>query len=180
MQGDPATLQSRLHVRDIELAIGRVPDTVAAEAFETKVLFQEPVFVTSRQNNKLTRRRKVSLAEIAGEAWSLPPPGAIGHSALKAAFDAAGLNMPRSTVVTFSLQMHCALMATGGYLGLLPGSMLHFNAKRLGLAVVPVDVRLRPGPAGIFRLRNRTISPVADIFMRSAQDVAQVLKLGMR
>lgn len=175
-QADPDTLQAGLQSRDIELAVGRVPARLPDEGFSVEILFQEPVFIATAQSNKWTRRRKVRLADLTDEAWSLPPPGAIAHSALTAAFQAAKLRMPRATVVTYSLQLHYALVATGRYLGLVPGSMLHFNAKRLGLAVVPVDVPLRPGPAGIVILKNRTLSPIAQLFVQTAREVAAPLK----
>lgn len=174
-QGDPATLQEReLRPRNVELAIGRIPEPLA-EGINAEVLFQEPVFVATAQSSKLVRRRKVGLAELMDELWSLPPPGSVGHSTMTAAFRAAGLDVPRSTVVTFSLQFHYALLATGRYLGLVPGSMLHFNAKRLGLAVVPVEATLRPGPAGIVTLKNRTLSPIAQLFIETARELAKPL-----
>jgi len=175
-QGDPATLQeSELRPRNIELAVGRIPEPFPAEDINAEVLFQEQVFVATARSSKWVRRRKVALTELMDEAWSLPPPGSVGHSIMTTAFRAAGLEMPRSTVITYSLQFHYALMATGRYLGLIPGSMLHFNAKRLGLAVVPVEAALRPGPAGIVTLKNRTLSPIAQLFIETAREIAKPL-----
>ena len=101
---------------------------------------------------------------------------AIATSTLAAAFQSVSLPMPRNSVVTYSLQLHYALMATGVYLGAIPGSMLHFNAKRPDLAVVPIDVPLRPGPAGIVTLKNRTLNPVAQIFIKLARELSIPLK----
>ncbi len=150
----------------------RLPD----KGFNVEILFKEPVFIAAAKSNKLTRRRKVKLAELVDEIWALPPPGAIAHSTLTAAFQAAGIPVPRATVVTYSLQLHYALMATGRYLGAIPGSMLHFNAKRPDLAVVPVDIPLRPGPAGIVTLKDRTLNPVAQLFIQTARELSVPLQ----
>jgi DNA-binding transcriptional LysR family regulator len=175
-QADPATLQARgLQSREIELAIGRIPGGISENEFSVEVLFQEPVFIASGRTNPLTRRRKVALPELMDKFWSVPPQGAIAHSALAEACEAAMLPMPRLTVLTYSLQFHYALMATGRYLGLVPGSMLHF-AKRHGLAVVPVEARLQPGPAGIVTLKNRMLSPVAQLFIDTARQLAAPLR----
>jgi DNA-binding transcriptional LysR family regulator len=176
-QADPATQMHHLQSRDIELAMGRVQEPVPEEDFNVEILFQEPVFVATAESNKLTRRRKVKLADLMNELWSLPPPGAIAHSVLKSAFQAAKLSIPRSTVVTYSLQLHYALMATGRYLGVIPGSMLHFSGKRYGLAVVPVDLSLRRGPAGIVTLKGRTLSPIAREFIQTARELAPPKKM---
>lgn len=176
-QADPATLQSReLRGREIELAVARIPATLSPEDFDVEILFQEPAFIAAGQANKWTRRRNVELAELINEPWSLPPPGAVANDALKAAFAKCKLPMPRSTVVTYSLQLHFALMATGRYLGVVPGSMLHFNARRLRLGIVPVSMRLRPGPVGIVTLKNRTLSPLAQQFIEAARDLAAPLR----
>jgi DNA-binding transcriptional LysR family regulator len=175
-QADPATLQARsLQSREIELAIGRIPEGLSGEEISVEVLFEEPVFVASGRTNPLTRRRKVGLAELSDKYWSLPPQDAIAHSVLAAAYHAAKLPMPRFTVLTYSLQFHYALMATGRYIGVVPGSMLHF-AQRHGLAVLRVDARLRPGPAGIVTLKNRTLSPVAQLFIATARELAVPLQ----
>ncbi len=178
-QADPATLQEReLRTRNIELAVGRIPEPFPADGFNAEVLFRESVFVAAAQSSKWMRRRKVDLAELMDEPWSLPPPGAIGHSIMTEAFSADGLDMPRSTVITYSLHFHYALMATGRYLGLIPGSMLHFNAKRLRLGAVPLDVTFRQGAAGIMTLKNRTLSPIAQAFMETARELAKPLAGG--
>ena len=175
-QGDPATLQEReLRSRNIELAVGRILEPFPAEGISAEVLFQEPLFVASARSNQWVRRHKVALADLTDEAWSLPPPGSVGHTHFASAFRTAGLETPRSTVVTYSLQFHFALMATGRYLGLIPGSMLHFNAKRYGLAPVPVAIAFNPGPAGLVTLKNRTLSPLAHLFMQTARELAKPL-----
>jgi DNA-binding transcriptional LysR family regulator len=66
-----------------------------------------------------------------------------------------------------------SLLATGRYLGLVPSSMLRFSGKRLGLRVVPVELVVRPGPAGIVTLKNRTLSPLAQLFIETAREVAK-------
>lgn len=175
-QADPATLQDReLRTRGIELAVGRITEPYPAEGINVEVLFQESVFVAAARSSKWVRQRKVALAELIDEPWSLPPPGAIAHSIMTEAFRAGGLDMPRSTVVTYSLQFHYALMATGRYLGVIPGSMMHFNARRLGLAAVPLEVTLRQGAAGIVTLKKRTLSPIAQLFIETARHLAKPL-----
>jgi len=140
-----------------------------------EVLFNETVYVGAGADNKLVRRRKVDLVDLIDEPWTLPPTASIAYSYMSKAFSAAGLAMPQATAVTFSLQFASSLLATGRYLGLVPGSMLRFSGKRLGLKVVPVELAVRPGPAGIVTLKNRTLSPLAQLFIETAREVAKPL-----
>jgi hypothetical protein len=41
--------------------------------------------------------------------------------------------------------------------------------------VVPVEAALRPGPAGIVTLKNRTLSPIAQLFIETAREIAKPL-----
>jgi DNA-binding transcriptional LysR family regulator len=77
-----------------------------------------------------------------------------------------------------SLEMHIALIATGRFLGILPAVMLHFSAKRLGLKILPVDLPFKPWPIGIVTLKNRTLSPAAQLFIECAREVAKPLARG--
>ena len=80
---------------------------------------------------------------------------------------------PVATVVALSTQLHASLVATGRYLGILPGAMLWYCGKRLSLKVLPVELPIQPRlrSVGIVTLKNRTFSP----FIDCARDVAKPL-----
>ena len=56
------------------------------------------------------------------------------------------------------------------------GPVLRFGGKNWPLQVLPVRVPVRPRPVAIMRLKNRTLSPVAQAFINCAKSVAS----GMR
>jgi len=178
-QDEPARLQDvYLRERKIELAVGRIQSPFADEDMEAEILFKEPAQVVAGVENKWVRRRKIELAELVDEPWSLPPVESPGGSQLERAFRASGLNYPpRSAVVAFSHQLHVSLVTTGRYLGVLPGAMLQFCGKRLSLKVLPVELPIQPRmrPVGIVTLKNKTLSPVAQRFIDCAREVAKPL-----
>jgi DNA-binding transcriptional LysR family regulator len=176
---EPLKLQS-LHLRErkIELVIGRVQSSFAEADMEAEILFKEPALVVAGTHNKWIHRRKLQLADLVNEPWCLPPPESLSGSHLQRAFRTSGLDYPpRSTVVALSTQLHASLVATGRYLGILPGAMLWFGGKRLSLRVLPVDLPIQPKlrSVGIVTLRNRTLSPVAQLFIDCAREVAKSL-----
>jgi DNA-binding transcriptional LysR family regulator len=178
-QDEPLKLQE-LHLRErkIELVVGRIQSSFAEEDMEAEILFKEPALVVAGVKNKWVRRRKIELAELIDEPWCLPPPESLGGSHLQRAFRAKGLDYPpRSTVVALSTQLHASLVATGRYLGILPGAMLWFCGKRLSLKVLPIELPLQPRlrSVGIVTLKNRMLSPVAQLFIDFAREVAKPL-----
>jgi DNA-binding transcriptional LysR family regulator len=74
-----------------------------------------------------------------------------------------------------SMQMQTALLATGRFVTMLPSTMLQFSAERLQLKILPVSLAIPPWPVGIVRLKNRLLTPVAQLFIDRAREVARPL-----
>ena len=111
LTGDGGTLYKNLLDKSIEVAIcrmmGPLPEELAAE-----VVFHDSLVVLSSAKNPLTRRRKLTLAELMDEPWALPPADSFFSSLIDDVFRANG-RQPRSTVATLSEYMRNDLLATG-------------------------------------------------------------------
>jgi DNA-binding transcriptional LysR family regulator len=66
-------------------------------------------------------------------------------------------------------------MANGPFLAVFPRSLLHFSANRMSVNVLPVALPGPPPPIGITTLRNRTLSPVTQLFIEHARTMAKPL-----
>ena len=67
------------------------------------------------------------------------------------------------------------LLATGRFVSAEVGSVLHFNADRFPLVILPVDLAILPWPVWIVTLKNRTLSPVVENFLDCVREVAKPL-----
>jgi len=67
------------------------------------------------------------------------------------------------------------LLATGRFLTILPASALRFPTRRPELKVLPVELPMARVPVGIVTLKNRTLGPVARVFVEQAREVAKPL-----
>jgi DNA-binding transcriptional LysR family regulator len=56
-----------------------------------------------------------------------------------------------------------------------PGSVLRFGVNRQLFKVLPVDLPVPPWPVGVMTLKNRTVSPVVQLFIGCAREVAKAL-----
>ena len=163
--------------RRFDLIMGRVMPDQTENDLDTEILFEEPWSVVAGPQNPLVRRRKLALTDLLGEPWTLPPANTVVGNYLTEAFRAAGLDPPRRVVTTASIQVHHALMAGGSFLAIFPRSLLQFSAGRLTLKVLPVELPGPPPPVGITMLKNRTRSPVTQLFIACAREVAKPLAL---
>jgi DNA-binding transcriptional LysR family regulator len=157
--------------RRCDLVIGRVMNVDAEQEFATEILFEEPVLVVAGPQNPLVCRRKLRLAQLLDEPWTLPRLDMAG-SYLTEAFRTAGLPSPRNVVICGSIQMHQALLANGPFLAIFPRSLLRFGANHLNVKVLPVELPGRPPPVGITTVKNRTLHPLTQHFIACAREIA--------
>jgi DNA-binding transcriptional LysR family regulator len=166
--------QDALRERRVDLLLGRTVGQIG-EDLTDEILFYERTFIVAESSNPLCRRRKLALRDLIDEPWCLPPGDTVGGSLIHQAFRESGLGLPRANVVTGALQMHYALMGLGPYLTIFPGSILEFSPQRRTFRALPVELPIPPWPVTITSLKNRTISPVAQVFLASARETAKPL-----
>jgi DNA-binding transcriptional LysR family regulator len=173
--GEAAVLYRELRERNVDLVIARMFSPFAGEDIETETLYQDQMVVVAATTNPWTRRRKVEFAELANELWALLPPDTRLGSVILGAFVANGVKAPRVTVTTSSGHLRETLLATGRFLTVLQESLLHFPVRHPSLKVLPVELPTTRWPTSIMTLKNRTLSPVARLFIECAREVAKPL-----
>jgi DNA-binding transcriptional LysR family regulator len=174
--GDSITLVNReLRQRSIDFAIGPISGLKLDQDINAEILFDDQFVVMAGAESKWVRRRKFKLADLIDEPWILPPSDSVPGITISQTFRASGLEPPRAQMTSFSLPLHYHLLATGRFLTMLPLSMLRFG-KHLPLKLLSADVPSIPYPAAIITLKNRTLSPLAQLFIAGARDIAKPLK----
>jgi DNA-binding transcriptional LysR family regulator len=169
------TLHRELSERKVDLLIARRFGPMADERLGFEFLFDDSSVVAAGAQSPWVRRRRIEFPELADELWVLPPPGSGIASLAMEAFRASGLDYPRTTVVTDSPQVRMSLLATGRFVTILPGSALQFPANRSELKMLPVELPPIRVPNGVVTLKNRALSPVAQLFIEHAREVAKPL-----
>jgi DNA-binding transcriptional LysR family regulator len=172
---DPAALAEReLPLRNVELAISAIPGAIANAEVQSESLYDDRHFVMAGKRSKWTHRRNIKLADLVDEPWILPPPDSIMGVYIIEAFRAEGLEPPRSQIVSFSIPLCHHLLATGRFLTMHPIVMTrlgkHLPLERLRVRFVGI-----PRPIGILTLKNRTLSPLANVFVACARQMAKPL-----
>jgi DNA-binding transcriptional LysR family regulator len=81
------------------------------------------------------------------------------------AFRSSGLQLPQRRIISFSLHLRNQLLATGRYLSI--GAPSHFSD--VPVKALPVKLPIRPRPVAIVALRDRTLNPVAKLFIDCAR-----------
>lgn len=172
----PTTTQYReLRERTLDVMVGRIFNRLAPDEINSEVLFEDRYVVTAGVASPWARRRKIALANLVNEPWIHMPPNNIFGASIAEAFDADGLEVPRNCVISFSMQLRNDLLATGRFLTILPASLLQFNGQRWGIKALPIRLKMPPLYVAAFTLKQRTLSPVVELFVQHAREVANTI-----
>jgi DNA-binding transcriptional LysR family regulator len=166
-------LYRELTERNVDLVFARRFHSVADERFHYESLFDDSYAIVVGAHNPWARRRGIDLAELVNEPWALPPPESGLGSIVMNAFRACGLGYPRTTVIGEPAEVRISLLAKGRFISIFPYSAYSLSARRPELKVLAVRQSLGHAPVGIVILKNRTISPLAHLFINNCRELAK-------
>ncbi len=75
-------------------------------------------------------------------------------------------------MLTVSLHLHLRLIETGRWLGLIPASVMRFGGKPMHIKVLSIKEPQPHAPVGFIRVKDRTLTPLAERFIECARKVA--------
>jgi DNA-binding transcriptional LysR family regulator len=169
----------QLRDRTLDLALLRVVGSPAEHRYgddlNVEVLFNDEARVVAGKGSRWARRRKIDLAELAGEPWILPPVNSLNRKVVVDAFRARGLDPPKISLETFSVQLRANLLASGRYLTVFPRSMMGLYADQMSLQVLPIKLPRTDWPVVIVTLKNRMLNPVAQLFIKQVRTTMRSL-----
>jgi DNA-binding transcriptional LysR family regulator len=173
--GDGALLHQELARRNVELVISRLTGPIDDE-HAAEILFHDPLVIAAGAKHPLTRRRgKIELADLLNESWVLLPLGSAFGALVADRFRACGLAPPRLAVTSESINLRNELIATGHFLTVLPGFALRLPRRHPFLRVLPVELPDTRMPIAIVTLKNRSLSPIARLFIERVRAITKPL-----
>jgi len=171
-QQDANILEFReLYDRNVDLVINRIPANFAHEDLKIEPVIDDQHFVVVGAQSRWARRHKVRLGDLAHAKWIFTPNPVV-RAVVQQAFEAEGLSMPVVSVIADSVLARVHLIATGRFVSVFPASMLRSVAAQTSVKVLPVKLKAKTPPICSIRLKNRTLSPVTELFLKHLIAVA--------
>jgi DNA-binding transcriptional LysR family regulator len=173
----PAVQLAELRNRKYDFVLARIVRPLTKEEdVHVETLFHDHLVIAADARNKLARRRKIDLAELADEPWILQPADSWAYLRLAEAFEQRGLKMPKASLMTLSVPLRNHLLADSNHITASANSVLRLHAARYGLKALSVDLPRRPWPAVIITPRNRTLNPLVERFVECARMVVKAME----
>lgn len=173
--GSAAHQLQLLHNREVDVVVGRMLRHNQLAMLKTEPLFDEPLFVVANRENPLTRRKRITLSDLKNESWCIPHWDTTVGEFIRNAFEASGIEPPKSGIRTNSYHVHLQMISSGRFLSMVPASVLKFSPFSAQFHVLPIELPTGPAPIVVTTVENRTISPVASLFLKAAREVSSGL-----
>jgi DNA-binding transcriptional LysR family regulator len=148
------------------------PPEQAADDLTVEILYDDEVIVAAWTHSKWARRRRIDLAELIDEPWTLTGPTSWSRAGGEEIFRARGFSRPKPIITADSIILRARLIAGSPYLGMFLNSVLRrLIADHHAIMALPVDLHQNVS-TGIVTLKNRTLSPVVERFLACVREVA--------
>jgi len=167
-------LIERLTAGRLDMVIARIRSVPHVEGLVYEPLVENPHSVFARASHPLARKRRVQLADLAKQAWVLPPPGNVLRDRLAVIFTEHGLTLPTQDVETAALPVIVSLLREADMVSVLADEVVQAELDAGVLVRLPVTLPLRLGAAGIVTRRDHLLPPAAQALLETLRETAGV------
>src|SRR5262245_5610118 len=171
MVSDTDTLARELRERSLDVLVTRWVAPLVNDDFAAEELYRSPLAVLADKNHRLVARKKLKLADLMEERWTLSPPDSFLGRIVVDIFRRKGLELPPTVVTSISIYMRLNLMATGGFLTLLPTTMLQHRSNKAWLRALDVDLGDSAGSIALITVKKRRSAGAVKLFQEASRKV---------
>ncbi|HVP32247.1 MAG TPA: LysR substrate-binding domain-containing protein [Steroidobacteraceae bacterium] len=158
-------LMPALLAGDLDMVLGRLPREGRSRALVYEEFYAEPICVVTRRGHPLARKRRLTLRDLANEAWLLPLPETDLRRQIERAFVEAGAPSPRNVIESVSILTNRVLLRKSDCVGVMPYHVALDDVEQGLLAILPVKLKSIESPVGAILRAPGTLPPAASALL---------------
>jgi DNA-binding transcriptional LysR family regulator len=168
-------LMDKLQHGTLDFMIGRILEKQDSTGLIYEELTEEPACAVVRPGHPLLERSDLTLHDIGGLPWILPPPGSVLRHRFDMMFRRAGLQPPVNVVDSTALLLVTALLQQTDSLHVMPRDVAEYYASLNVLRLLPIELPCKMDAFGIIRQEDHLLSPGADLLLKEVRKAAAEL-----
>jgi DNA-binding transcriptional LysR family regulator len=169
-----AELMRGLRGGELDLVVSGIPES-PREGVEQVTLLNDDYVVFAAAEHPLAKRKRVTLADIAGERWALSGTDGLSRKSLDRIHANHGLPPPRVALEAPSLAVRLQVLASTRLLGFNSTAVLEQAARQYRLSELRIKELTWRRRVGITYRRDGYLSPLARRFMDLLKTVVKDL-----
>jgi DNA-binding transcriptional LysR family regulator len=165
-------LMERMSQGKIDILVARLFAQHDKTALRFEAVAEEPAVAVVRPGHPLLSFDKVTLRDLSGWGWIVPPEGSVLRHRFDLMFREEGLEAPFNLIETAALLFVTKMIAEGDMIGLLAGDVGRYYAQHNLVAVLPIDLPCRMDAFGLITRTDRPLSPAARVMVNALKAAA--------
>jgi DNA-binding transcriptional LysR family regulator len=157
----------------LDFMIGRILEEDGASGLLYEELTIEPACAVARIGHPLLAEKNLTLADLATQAWILPPPGSLLRHRWELMFRRAALEPPANAVDTTALLLITALLQQTDSLHVMPVEVARYYASLNVLSILPIELPCTMDAFGIITRQSHLMSPGAALLLKEVRAAAK-------
>ncbi len=162
-----AVLAKELLASRHDFIVARIPDDLNPRLFEARVIGVEKACLIVRRGHPLLGQGAVRLDALHSFDWVLQPGGSLLRRTLEGIFVSHGAPLPDRVLNTSSLLLTLVMVAQSDAIAAVSTEVANFLRGRGDLdgsvEILPTDFEIVVQPYSLITVRNRSLSPAAQI-----------------
>lgn len=171
-EGGNSALLPALRRGELDAVIGRLDPDMDLAGLAVESMYPETVSVVTRKGHPLSKRRRLSLPDLANVEWLLQPEAGPMRRHLEFELAALGLARPAPRIETASILLMGTILAQTDMVAVMPTSVARLYAKRGELAVLKVALDIRLPDVGLVLPAQREHPPAVGRFLELVRQAA--------
>jgi DNA-binding transcriptional LysR family regulator len=177
-EGDLSRLLPRLRTGELDVIVARLEPGYAAPDLETEPLHLEPMRVIVAPGHALAGRHGLAWADLAAQAWVVPPAWASSRVKLVQLFHRHGLEPPSDVIESASFLVTLTFLHRRACVGFVAGAVADHLARQGWAVPLALPVPIELPPVGLIQLRHGLRTPATDRLLALLREVARPLARG--
>lgn len=158
-EGSHEPLMAALARGELDIALVRAAPSTAFPGLRYELLYSEGFCIVASPRHRLSKARKLTLADLAGESWILPPESVALRQQLDLLFMAGAGHKPRNPIESASIFTNQVLLQEAPLLAVMPETTARRFARQRLLSILPVSLRGLVGPVALVMREPSRPSP---------------------
>lgn len=165
-------LMERLAQGRIDLLVARLFEKHDKSALRYEALAEEPAVAVVRPGHPLLSIDGLSLRDLAGRPWIVPPEGSVLRHRFDLMFREKGLEAPADLIETTALLFVTKMLGEGDTIALLAGDVGRYYAQHGIVSLLPIELPCRMDAFGLITRTDRPLSPAAKVMLAAVKRAA--------